>query len=65
MTTNANGPWVKEKWGTGNWNAYVEAGEVAEDRRTRLLEVPENIRAEVRAHVVTVFELAKSGRDNA
>lgn len=43
----------------GVWNAYVEAGKTPEQRRARLDEVPESMRASVEAHVRTVFGIRK------
>lgn len=39
----------------GQWNAYVASGRTREQRRARLMEVPEVMREAVRGHVVTVF----------
>lgn len=45
----------------GCWNAYVEGGRTREQRRARLDEVPESMRARVEAHVQMAFSL-KRGR---
>ena len=39
------------------WNAYVAAGRSRNQRRARLEEVPEEMRAGVEDHVQTVFAL--------
>ena len=52
-----NEEWTKDKWVPGNWNAFVEAGATREERAKRLAECPEHLRASVKAHVVTVFQI--------
>lgn len=49
--------WTRDKWGLGNWCAYVAAGTTREDRAARLAEVPEAWRTQVEAHVVTAFKV--------
>lgn len=47
------------------WNAYVEAGKTRDERRARLAECPEELRASVESHVRTVFAVrnkAKQGQ---
>jgi hypothetical protein len=39
------------------WNGYVESGTTREERARRLTECPEHLRASVKAHVVTVFQI--------
>lgn len=46
----------------GQWNAYVEAGQSKEERRARLAEVPEPMRAQVESHVRTVYALKSRAR---
>lgn len=41
----------------GEWNAYVEKGKTKEERNVRLNAVPENMKEQVKAHVVTCFKL--------
>lgn len=43
--------------GRGEWNAYVESGDTVEERRRRLAEVPEPLRAGVERHVRLAFAL--------
>jgi hypothetical protein len=43
----------------GQWNAYVESGATHDERRARLEEVPEDLRATVKRHAQTVFALRK------
>lgn len=45
--------------GLGQWNAYAEAGETHEERKARLEEVPEDMRARVLDHLRTVWALKK------
>jgi hypothetical protein len=44
------------------WCAYVESGASVEERRARLADCPEQFRAEVEAHVRTVFAIRASVR---
>lgn len=46
----------------GQHNAYVEAGKDKAERNRRLLEAPEEMRAQVKSHVETVFKLKKKAR---
>ncbi len=46
----------------GEWNAYVAAGETREIRQHRLSETPENIRSDVKRHVITVFRMKNAKR---
>lgn len=48
----------KTKWCGPNWNAYVAAGKDRTDRKARLEEVPEELKAGVIVHVKTVVSLA-------
>jgi hypothetical protein len=50
---------AKKTWGGGNWNAYVGSGSTREERRERLADVPEEMRASVESHVRTVFKLRR------
>ena len=50
--------WTKAEYRClGQWNAYVEAGETKEQCTARLQEVPEQMRAQVKAHVQTVKQI--------
>lgn len=42
----------------GQWNAWCESGKDLEEQRTRLAEVPRDMRASVIAHVRTANKLA-------
>lgn len=44
------------------WNGYVEAGATRAERAQRLAECPEHLRASVKAHVITVFQIRERGR---
>jgi hypothetical protein len=54
--------WTRDKWGLGNWCAYVAAGTTREDRLDRLDEVPPNFRDEVAAHVRVYFQVRAEAR---
>jgi len=41
----------------GQWQGYVASGKSKEERNQRLLEVPEELRAEVKRHVSTLFSI--------
>jgi len=43
----------------GEYNAWVEAGKTREERASRLAEVPDDMRDQVRRHVETVFAIRK------
>lgn len=47
----------KSKWSGPSWNAYVAAGQDRADRKARLEEVPEELKADVKIHVSTVIAL--------
>lgn len=51
--------------GGGQWNAYVEGGSSKAERRVRLALCPAALRAEVEAHVRTVFALRERQTDPA
>jgi hypothetical protein len=46
-------------WTTGNFNAWVEAGQTRDERKKRLSQVPEQWRKDVEIHVKTVFSLRR------
>lgn len=41
----------------GQWNAYVEDGKTKEERNNRPNEVPEELKAIVKSHVIMAFKL--------
>lgn len=43
----------------GQWNAYVEGGKTKLERNIRLAEVPDELREDVKNHVITVFKLRR------
>ena len=47
----------KATWSRYQWNAYVEAGESKDERRSRLAEVPAEHKDAVKRHVQTVFAI--------
>lgn len=47
--------WTRDKWTVSNFCAWVEAGQIREERASRLAEVPAAWRAQVEAHVRCCF----------
>lgn len=43
----------------GQWNGYVASGKDKAERSKRLAEVPEELREEVKRHVMTMFSIKK------
>lgn len=48
---------------TGQWNAYCAAGETKIERRMRIEEAPEELRAALKSHLRTVWALRARARE--
>lgn len=51
--------------GLGQWQGYVASGKTREERVSRLAEVPEDMRADVKRHVETIYAIKLFHKDRA